>query len=170
VEPAEAEALREELALAADGDRRAVERAFTRLHPFVLAFCTRALRDPVAAEDATQEALVRLFAHVGAYDAGRAPAPWVLAFASNACRTARKRALRRRESAVVPDLVCYASPEAALLEGELRAAVQAMLAALPALDAETLTVAMGDDKPVGPTFRKRLQRALQRVRAVWRRP
>lgn len=157
--------LRADLARVADGDRTALEPAFTRLHPLVLGFCRRILDGPTA-EDAAQEALVNLFAHSGEYDAGRDPVPWALAFASNACRTARKRTIRRREQGDVPDLPDEAEPEGPLMDAQLRAAVQATLATLSPLDAETLALAMGD-RPSGATFRKRLERASARFRAAW---
>jgi RNA polymerase sigma-70 factor (ECF subfamily) len=161
----EREALRSHLARAADGDRAALEPAFTQLHPFVLAFCRRVL-GPDGAEDAAQEALVTLFGRLGDYDAARDPVPWVLAFASNACRTARRRTVRRREAPDPPERATEGDPEGDLLAAELREAVRDTLATLSALDAETLALAMGD-RPAGATFRKRLERASARFRAAW---
>ena len=157
--------LRADLARVADGDRSALEPAFARLHPLVLGFCRRVLDGPTA-EDAAQEALVNLFAHSGEYDASRDPIPWALAFASNACRTARKRTIRRREQGDVPDLPVDVEPEGSLMDAQLRAAVQTTLASLSPLDAETLSLAMGH-RPSGATFRKRLERASARFRAAW---
>jgi RNA polymerase sigma-70 factor (ECF subfamily) len=158
-------AIRADLARLADGDRTALEPAFARLQPPVLAFCRRLLGGP-GAEDAAQEALLNLFAHVGEYDATRDPLPWALAFASNACRTARKRTLRRNEQADPPDRASVGDPEGALEEAELRGAVLTTLAVLSPLDAETLAQAMGE-RPPGATFRKRLERASARFRAQW---
>lgn len=166
MEPREKEELRADLVRAGEGDRAVLERAFTRLHPLVRGFCARVLGNGPAADDAAQDALVNLFAHVGAYDPERDPVPWVLAFASNACRTTRKRTARRREVPEVPDLVGAGSPEADVLRAELRSAVHATLASLSPLDAETLALAMGE-RPTGATFRKRLERAIGRFRAAW---
>lgn len=163
----EREALRLDLARLAEGDRAALQPAFTRLQPLVLRFCLRLL-DPQAAEDATQDALVRLFSHTSSYDDSRDPVPWALAFASNACRTIRRREGRRREEPGPPDLPSTApSPESTLLDAELRAAVRATLSELSPPDAETLALAMGE-RPNSPTFRKRLERASARFRAAWR--
>ncbi len=109
---------------------------------------------------------MNLFAHVGEYDGARDPVPWGLAFASNACRTARKRVARRREQADPPDIPGDADPEAVLLDAELRIAVQTTLGTLSSVDAETLALAMGA-RPAGATFRKRLERASARFRAAW---
>lgn len=122
--------------------------------------------DGSAAEDASQEALVNLFAHVGEFDAGRDPVPWALAFAANASRTVRKRVFRQREQSDPPALASEEHPEEYIVNAELRAAVQATLGALSPLDAETLALAMGE-RPPGPTFRKRLERASARFRAAW---
>lgn len=166
MESRDREELRADLARAQDGDRAVLDRAFARLHPLVRRFCARVLGEGPAAEDAAQDALVNLFAHVGAYDPGRDPVPWMLAFASNACRTSRKRATRRREVPDVPERASIGSPEADVLEAELRAAVHATLASLSPLDAETLALAMGE-RPASATFRKRLERAIGRFRAAW---
>lgn len=157
--------LRADLARVADGDRTALEPAFSRLQPLVLGFCRRVLDGPTA-EDASQEALVKLFAHASDYDAERDPVPWALAFAANACRTARKRVARRKEQGDIPDRAVDGDPDTALMDAELIAAVQATLATLSPLDAETLALAMGE-RPPGATFRKRLERASARFRAVW---
>jgi DNA-directed RNA polymerase specialized sigma24 family protein len=166
VDADERASLRANLARVADGNRTTLEPAFTRLHPLVLGSCRRILDGPTA-EDAAQKALVNLSAHSGEYDAGRDPVPWALAFASNACRTARKRTIRRREQGDVPDLPAEAEPEGPPMDAQLRAAVQAKLATLCPLHAETLASAMGD-RPSGATFRKRLERASARFREAWR--
>ena len=167
MEAREREALRLDLASLAEGDRAALQPAFAKLHPIILRFCQRLL-DPQAAEDAAQDALVRLFFHASSYDDSRDPVPWALAFASNACRTIRRREGRRREEPDPPDLPSSApSPESTLLEVELQVAVRETLGDLSPMDAETLALAMGE-RPNNPTFRKRLERASARFRAAWR--
>ncbi len=158
-------ALRELLARGADGDRAALDQAFARLRPLVLDLCQRLLPGE-AAQDAAQDALLKLFYHLGDYDETRDPVPWALAFASNACRTARKRRLRRREQPDPPERQAEGDPETATLEAELRAAVLATIGGLSPLDAETLALSMGE-RPNNPTFRKRLERAMVRFRALW---
>lgn len=165
MEADERASLRADLARVADGDRVALEPAFARLHPLVLGFCRRVLDGPTA-EDVAQDALVNLFAHVGDYDADRDPVPWVLAFAANACRTARKRVDRRRERDDPPELASDTDPLAEVIDAQLRDAVRATLATLSPLDAETLALAMGE-RPPGATFRKRFERASARFRAAW---
>lgn len=157
--------LRAALARGADGDRAALEEAFARARPLALAVCQRILGDDQA-EDAVQEALVNLFFHLGSYDEPRDPVPWVVAFAVNASRTALKRRIRRRELPDPPERAAEGDPEQAVVEAELRAAVRATLDAMSELHAETLALAMGE-RPNTPTFRKRLERAMVRFRALW---
>lgn len=66
----------------------------------------------------------------------------------------------------MPERASTSSPEADVLDAELRAAVHTTLASLSPLDAETLALAMGD-RPTGATFRKRLERAIGRFRTAW---
>lgn len=157
--------LRDLLGRASEGDRTALEPAFSALHPVVLSLCRRLL-DATSAEDAAQEALITLFANLSQYDAERDPIPWSLAFAANACRTSRKRQSRRREQSDPPESASDSTPEDMLFQAELRAAVQQTLVSLSALDEETLHLAMGD-RPPGATFRKRLERASERFRTAW---
>lgn len=163
--PDERAALHDLLVRGADGDRAALEAAFARARPLVLDLCRRVLGD-LNAEDAAQDALIKLFHHMHAYDRTRDPVPWVLAFATNACRTQRRQRDRRREQPDPPEQRSSEDAEGALLEAELRAAVQATMGALSPLDAETLALAMGE-RPRDATYRKRLERAMTRFRAIW---
>src|SRR2546430_1052372 len=56
------------MAGAADGDRSAIDPLFHALWPIVLGYSTRFLGDSALAEDAAQEALVRLFGQIDRYD------------------------------------------------------------------------------------------------------
>ena len=155
-----------DLARLADGDRSAIEPVFATLRPFVTAYCGRILNDSSEAEDVAHDALLRIFANVSRYDSSRDPIPWVLAFAVNACRTAKRRRLRRRtEPEVDPSM--NAAQQEALLERELRDAVVATIDALSPTDAEALRIAMGE-RPSDATFRKRVSRAMARFRLAWR--
>ena len=52
------------------------------------------------------------------------------------------------------------------MEADLRAAVRATLSEMSDLDAETLALVLGE-RPNHATFRKRLERAMVRFRALW---
>jgi len=159
----------------ADGDRAAVPVVFAVVWPLVRRFAARAL-GPLAAdaEDVAQQALLRVFARAATFQPGRDPLPWILSMVAWECRTARTQARRRRE--VGPDaldaLACgQSTPEQAALERDLEAALDAMLGELGAADREALRAALGDPRPFGvapATLRKRLERALARLRVLWR--
>jgi RNA polymerase sigma-70 factor (ECF subfamily) len=166
VDAASRRQLAADLARLADGDRSAIEPAFAAMRPFVAAYCRRILQDGTDAEDAAHDALLRLFANATRYDADRDPIPWVLAFAVNACRTTKRRSLRRREAPEV-DVSMNPAQQDAILERELREAVVATIDALSPMDADALRVAMGE-RPSDPTFRKRVSRAMARFRLAWR--
>lgn len=160
------------LARLADGDRAAADTVFRLALPAVQAFTRRHL-PPADADDAAQQALVCLFARASEYDPGRDGLAFALGIAAWEVRSARRRTMRRRESLVDIDRACdTASPEAATIDADLRASLAAALGALAPADAEVLLASAGlaprPDVP-GPTFRKRAERALTRLRAIWRR-
>ncbi|MCP3136086.1 RNA polymerase sigma factor [Pyxidicoccus xibeiensis] len=166
--------LQQWMARLADGDRSAFAPAFGVLHPLVLRFCSRLLPDGEDAEDAAQSALLKVFTRASDFDASRDALPWVLSLAAYECRTSRKARQRRREEAPpdesVPD-VREEGPEARLACAQLAAALRDVLEELRPEDAATLAAAMGEvERPAVPpaTFRKRLERAMTRLRAAWR--
>lgn len=172
MEGVEREALQRQLERLADGDRDAFQPVFVRLWPLLRGFAARCLPWEEV-EDAAQEALLRVFARAGEFDRDRDALSWVLGIAAYEIRTARQRRRRRREHpadalAGRPDP--GRSPEAIALAGDLDRALGAALAALRPSDAETLLDYARGERPdlPGPTFRKRVERALSRLRGVWR--
>jgi RNA polymerase sigma-70 factor (ECF subfamily) len=103
------------------GDRAALERLLARRWGEAVRTAGAALGDPAAAEDAAQEACLRVLAGIAAYDPARPFGPWfrtVLASAiKDAMRSSRSR--RAREGAVAAR-----GPREAAPEGEAR--VQAL--------------------------------------------
>jgi RNA polymerase sigma factor (sigma-70 family) len=171
VDSGERGALQEELTALARGDRAAFDPLFRRLWPLLRGFAGRCL--PLEeADDVAQEALLRVFARSSEFDTRRDALSWVLGIAAWQVRTHRARIRRRRET---PDPIderpdSGPSPESTAVARSLSAALDHALAQLPAADAATLIAyARGErsDLP-GPTFRKRVERALARLRARWR--
>jgi len=159
-------------ALAA-GDRHAFHPVFVSLWPLLKRLTSRHL--PSAdAEDAAQQALLNVFRRASEYDPARDALPWVLGVAAFEIRTARRKQQRRREESRADEGVGAAapgpSPEEVTLTGDLDAALEAALGELSELDRETLRSFARGDRPevAGATFRKRVERALSRLRAVWR--
>ena len=163
--------LQRDLARLADGDRDAFHPVFVCLWPLLRGFAGRYLPAPDA-EDAAQEALVKVFARAALFDPTRDALSWALGIAAYEIKTVRRRRQRRREDGEphVETGDGRAGPEALTMAREREEAVEAALALLDPADAATLRAyAAGDPPPVsGATFRKRVQRALARLRLAWR--
>lgn len=166
--------LQQDLTRLAEGDREAFHPVFVALLPLLQGFASRALA-PAEAEDAAQEALVKIFLRAAEFDPARDALSWALGIAAYEIKTARRRRFRTREAAD-PDAVAShadpaAGPEQTTIARDLDAAVEAALRGLQPADAATLrTFAAGERPPDVPaaTFRKRVERGLARLRARWR--
>lgn len=174
MERAERAALQRQLERLADGDRDAFHPVFVRLWPLLRGFAGRCLPPPEA-EDAAQEALLRVFARAAEFDRERDALSWVLGIAAYEIRTARQRRRRRHRREQPDDALAGRpdqgrSPEENALSAELERALGEALAALRPVDAETLLAYARGERPdlPGPTFRKRVERALGRLRSAWR--
>src|SRR6185503_749365 len=97
------------MARLADGDREAFHPVFVRLWPLLRAFVGR--HPPVAdAEDAAQEALVKVFARAAEFDPARDALSWAFAIAAYEVKTARRKRQRRREEPGDPADLLAAAP------------------------------------------------------------
>jgi RNA polymerase sigma factor (sigma-70 family) len=170
VERAEREELRRQLAALAAGDRDAFHPVFVRLWPVVRAFASRQL--PSAdAEDAAQQALIKVFGRASSYDPGRDPLTWALTITAYEIKTSRRQRQRRREDGAQEAEEQAApgpTPEQWTVDRDLELALDSVLATLPEQDAGTLRAyAWGTPRDVAPaTFRKRAQRALARLKTA----
>lgn len=162
--------LHEAMTRLAAGDRDAFQAVYDRAWPEVRGLALRLLRDPVAAEDAAQDALLKVFERASVFDPERDALPWILGTAAWECRTARTRGRRRKEVALEPLIAPGPTPEEAVVAADLRAALEVALGALTPSDLATLEAAAGGPRPAigAAAFRKRLQRARSRLRAAWR--
>lgn len=168
------DALTSALIRLADGDRSAFDPVYDATWPRVQAVTRRLLGDGPDADDAAQIAITKVFERVSEFDpaVGRA-LPWILGIAGWEARTLRRRRGRCREhgAEVLPEPATAPVQEAGLLDAELLAALEDALDELRPGDRETLLVALGRrPRPeIAPaTYRKRLQRALDRLRTLWR--
>lgn len=167
------------LARLADGDRAAFRPVFDLAWPEVQTVARRMMRAAADADDAAQSALCKLFERASEFDPARDALAWIVGIASYECLTLRKKAARRKEHGGTDALEAVADeardPEARAIDAELEAVALAVLGTLEARDRETLRVVMFGDSArdvegaVAPsTFRKRVERALVRLRAAWR--
>lgn len=92
----------------ADGDMDAFRRLYDQTAPRLFAIALRILRDSAAAEDATQEAYLRIWRKASRYEPGRgAPLAWMGVIARNAALDlARSR--RRTEDIEILDTPDFA--------------------------------------------------------------
>ncbi|CAN5906075.1 hypothetical protein BH11MYX3_BH11MYX3_10810 [soil metagenome] len=161
------------MASAADGDRTAIDPLFHALWPIVLGFTTRFVGNRTLAEDVAQDSLVKLFGQLDRYDRERDALTWALTHATWQCRTARRRIQRRAETAIEDRGEPIIDGALIAEDRELVRAALATLASLGARDIEILVAGLSDDDvlrcALAPaTFRKRLERALVRLRSSWR--
>ncbi len=157
----------------ASGDRRMLRGVFDALHPVVLRWCRRMLRDDADAEDAAQVALEKLFFKVSDFDARGDALGWALALATAECRTLARKRFRRRETSdgSLAAMTVESEAEQVLAREELRAALLEVLGTMKPEDGQVLLawIELEPRPPVpGPTFRKRLERAAHRLRVAWR--
>jgi RNA polymerase sigma-70 factor (ECF subfamily) len=134
-------------------------------------YATRLVGDAALAEDVAQEALVRMFGQLARFDRARDAVTWALTHTTWEARTVRRRRERRGETS---ERVEHSSDGAALVEERelLRAALDT-LATLDDAHRNAIVAALTDDdelrRGIAPaTFRKRLERALDRLRLSWR--
>jgi RNA polymerase sigma-70 factor (ECF subfamily) len=156
----------------AEGDRGAFDAVFSGLWPELLAFVRNAMSGHPDAEDLAQQTLLKIFFRISELDASRDGVAWAFGIAIYEVRTLRRTWKRRREvgaDAAGPAADRRPSPEAMLIETDLRRALAESLGELTDADR---TVLLPEDAPaadVSPAaWRKRRQRALTRLRAVWR--
>jgi len=164
------------IALAA-GCRSEFRPLFDLLWPLIRAFCERALRDAGGAEDTAQAALLKVFLHASDFNAERDAVSWALGFAAHECLSARNWRARRREDLGDErwrELPSHAlTPEETVIMRDLREAAIDAVHQLRDEDAEVIEAAVRGERPnasagVSALFRKRLQRALARLRVIWR--
>ena len=161
-----------------DGDRSAFDEVFRTLWPRVLAFCVHVLSGRTGhadSEDVAQRALLKVFERASEYDSSKPAISWVLAIAGWECRTALKSQSRRKESpqeAIASRADERATPEECILHLDFLASLETILVELSPADRATLATAFeqeSSESASGPSFRKRKQRALERLRQAWRR-
>jgi len=157
---------------AAEGDRAAIDPLFGALWPIAVRYATRFVGDAALAEDCAQDGLARLFGQLDRFDRTRDALTWALTHVTWQCRTARRRIARRSEQAM-PESTESIDGAALAEERELVRAALATLATLAPADIEVIVAVLTDDaelrNSLAPaTFRKRLERALDRLRTSWR--
>lgn len=159
-----------------EGDRSAFHPAFDLLWPVLRQLAGRMLHSPADADDAAQQALLRVLSRSSEFDRRRDALSWILAIGANECRTIRRRIERRREGdPAALDGLADGRPgaEEAAIERDLARAAAALLDHLPPRDAEAILLAVSGRRRSRPdvspsALRKRIERAFGRLRAAWK--
>lgn len=160
------------MARLADGDRAAFDGVFEAVWDPILRLCRTLLRNDADAADAAQEALQKILLRASDYDRKRPALPWALAIAGWECRTILRRRTRRNEvGAEVLLQVGGEHPEVEIETRDLVAAALAAVGELSEMDQEVLMATFGEEasSASGATLRKRRERAIDRLRATFRR-
>lgn len=166
--------LRGLLIAAGDGDRGALTQLFEGLWPILVSFTRRGLPTEADAEDASQHAIVKIFAQIGRYDPARDPFGWVLTIAAFEVRTLRRKRQRRRECDTADELELAFDAEDDIVEADLMQRLRSVMQTLPPSDQEALApILRGGSRatnapPMDVGARKRRQRAVQRLRQAWK--
>ena len=153
----------------ADGDRAAFRDVFDGLWPICLALATRSLVQRADAEDVAQRAILKVFDRIVDLDRTRDGVAWAMTITAFEVLTMRKQRARRREEAVDQDREDERPPaHEQLIEHELAVQVRAVIGEMSDRDREALDAMLSGRKPRGETERKRRFRAIERLRAAWR--
>jgi RNA polymerase sigma-70 factor, ECF subfamily len=166
------ESLEALMAQLADGDRSVFSDVFKKLWSPTHRLCMTLLKNEADASDAAQQAMAKILERASDYDRTRRVMPWALAIAAWECKTLRKKLSRRREVPEhdAPELTGGDAQEELARRELVQAAISAM-GELSPMDREVLIATFWDESGTvsGATFRKRRERALERLRNNWRR-
>lgn len=170
-EPTEAE-LNRWMGRLAQGDRTAFDPLFRALHPRALR-CARARLGADRAADASQAALMKVFARASEFTPGCPVLPWFYGIVANEIR-AIVRADTTRKAITYEDPAALWSadpdnPERQMVERELHQALEQAIGALDAPSAEAIGAFLGRRAlpAIGAAaFRKRVSRAYARLRLL----
>jgi RNA polymerase sigma-70 factor (ECF subfamily) len=155
--------------LVAGGSEVAFEALWRRYGAAVLSLCRSILRDPEAAEDATQEAFARAWRSAGSVDVRRGePVAWLMTVARNSALNIAR--VTRPEPVAEIDQTAGPAPEQEMVD---RLWLQGALTRLPDREQEVIglayfsglshsQVAARTGEPLG-TVKSRIRRALARL-------
>lgn len=156
----------------AEGDRAAFDTVFAGLWPELLAFIRHAMPGHPDAEDLAQQTLQKIFFRISDFDTNRDGVAWAFGIASYEVMTLRRRRQRRREvtaESALNQIDGQPSPEGLAIETDLHHALVEALGQLSDADRVALAADASPPARLSPAaWRKRRQRAVERLRAVWR--
>lgn len=172
---AERKAIHDAMVRLSDGDRTQVRALLDALWPVLLAFARRGVGQEQDAEDVAQETFLRICSRIADFDRSRDGLSWAFGIAKYEILTHRRRLQRRGEALDVTACTLAADParsqEAELIAHELELAFEGVVGQLEPSDRAALGLEDVERRagPVSTAARKRRQRAVERLRSLWRR-
>ncbi|MDM7460297.1 MAG: RNA polymerase sigma factor [bacterium] len=164
------------------GDTGALDTLVARCRDRVLSLAFRMLGDACAAEDARQEAFLRVYTRLPLYDPAQSFSTWLMCLTARVCLNARRdwaaelRCLEQAAKSMPPTPTL----EEYLYEREPRRTLQRLLMRLPAPQRAAVLLYSYEERPVaevaraleGPvgTVRTWLYRRCKNLAAGWRSP
>lgn len=160
----------------ADGDRSAFDFVFETAWPLVHGLAVKMLGNRTDTEDVAQQALMKVFSRAGEFDKNRDALSWILGIASYECKTLRQKERRRKEEsseeAIFNNLADpKPSPEDEKIRLDLETFIRELLSTLSPQDQETILISVNElfrPELNAATYRKRLQRAMDKLRGKWK--
>ena len=160
----------------ADGNRTAFDPIYEMTLPIVHRFAAKMISNKSEADDIAQTALMKVFSRCAEFRRDGDALSWILGITAFECRTARQKVKRRKEEFGQEDSLdqkadLSATAEEKLITKNLEDAIQEALSGLSFEDQETIRISIHEmERPNIPatTFRKRLERALGRLKDTWR--
>lgn len=152
----------------ADGDRAAFQPIFAALWPRMRSWSIRLMMNTSEGEDAAQQALLKLFAQADRFDVEGDVFAWGLTLATWECKTLQRQNARRAGKLLAEPML-NSSPEQHVIEADLLNAIEELVDELSPGDQALLRLSPSTDQlPQTPTTRKKKERALAKLKAMWR--
>ena len=169
------EELNAKMACLADGDRSSFDFVYEISWPLVHRFALKTIGAVADAEDVAQHALLKVFSRAPEFRQGSEALPWMLGITAYECKTHFQKVRRRREDIQGEEILNQQShpsltAEEQLYKNAVERAVRDILGELRPQDQEVVLASIGEsERPELPpaTYRKRLSRALARLREKW---
>ena len=171
--PHERAELTREMNRLADGDRTAFEPIFSTTWPVVHKFASRLMGPSQEADDIAQQALMKVFSRASEFEADGDALSWILGITAFEFKTAKKKTTRRKENGdeMLEEFASQAAnAEEEILQRQLEETIHQAFEDLSETEKGTILIAVHDlDRPniSGAAFRKRLERALKKLRNAW---